>query len=72
MMLDSRTTVALIPNRILLCNIKDESNSKVLAAGQNEITVEGEGILKLRLNENISFDIKAMAVPYDYIHWRMH
>ncbi len=68
MMLDSRTTVALIPNRILLCNIKDESNSKVLAAGQNEITVEGEGILKLRLNENISFDIKAMAVPYDYIH----
>ncbi|BAO40323.1 transposon Ty2-LR1 Gag-Pol polyprotein [Kluyveromyces marxianus] len=62
-MLDSGTTVALVPNKKLLYNIKDESNIKLLAAGQNEITVEGEGILKLKLNENISIEMKAMIVP---------
>lgn len=60
---DSGTTVALVPNKNFLYNIKDESNIKLLAAGQNEITVEGEGILKLKLNENISIEMKAMVVP---------
>ena len=41
-MLDSRTSIALVPNRNLLHNIKGESDIKLFAAGQNEIRVTNQ------------------------------
>ncbi|QEU61968.1 hypothetical protein KDRO_E08510 [Kluyveromyces lactis] len=62
-MLDSGTTIALVPNKQLLYNLKDESNIKLLAAGIDEIPITGEGIIKIKLNEKITIEMTATVVP---------
>ncbi|KAG0680014.1 hypothetical protein C6P41_000437 [Kluyveromyces marxianus] len=56
-MLDSRTSIALVPNRNLLHNIKDESDIKLFAAGQNEIRAypRNSGIKPLKLKHIHAF-----------------
>lgn len=43
--------------------LKDESKTKLLAAGMKEISVEGEGILNIKMNDKITIKMRAVFVP---------
>lgn len=62
-MLASGIPVALVPNKNLLYDFKDESKTKLLAAGMKEISVEGEGILNIKMNDKITIKMRAVFVP---------
>ncbi|QEU60934.1 hypothetical protein KDRO_D06310 [Kluyveromyces lactis] len=62
-MLASGIPMALVPNKRLLYNFKDESTTKLLAAGMEEIYVEGKGILNIKMNDKITIKMRAVFVP---------